>query len=629
MNRALRILLYFFIVLFVISCRHEVQDYGQNRYQSSINPAIHATPEFDWQMSHDVLFYIKNCKGKIIKITSPSGEILYHKGQSNKENYDISINLHTYMEQIKINDHLIEITGNAVIFEFQSNKGFKESGNALCFDGIEDYADADNELSSYPYTLSAWFKAEENPDPGTNMVIAGMVADNKNNRFMGIYLEYLEAPVIPEGTITLMARKGSTSRLLYSNTVAIPGIWYHVAAVVASKDYREFYINGQLVGTDTRRVSLATMNTIGVARWSDKTPGSYFHGSVDEVRLWDYARTGDEILADMNATLTGNEDGLEGYWPFDEGSGSSSADLTNNGNNMELFENTEWCSVIADADGDGIPDDEDDYPYDPERAFNNYWPADTGTLAFEDLWPSIADYDFNDLVMGYMFNCVTNAGNQLVETFGTFQVKATGAGFENGFGFSLPGLQISQDDVIVAGYSANNGITTFNPNGSEAGQTHFTVIVYDIVPWVGNTRPNQAYNPPVTIEVKIGITGGGPYEIGDVGLESFNPFLIVNKERSHEIHLADYPPTDLMDYNLFNKSDDASNPPLIYFKSYDNLPWALNFPQNFNYTYERDTLWQGHLKFIEWVNSGGTIHNDWFTDQPGYRNNDKIYSPPQ
>jgi LruC domain-containing protein len=97
--------------------------------------------------------------------------------------------------------------------------------------------------------------------------------------------------------------------------------------------------------------------------------------------------------------------------------------------------------------------------------------------------------------------------------------------------------------------------------------------------------------------------------------------------RSHEIHLPDYAPTDLMDLNLFKTRDDASNPPATWYKSFDNLPWGLNFPSKFDYTYEKDTLWEGHLKFINWVNAKGATYTDWFQNEPGFRDPDKIYTP--
>jgi hypothetical protein len=59
-----------------------------------------------------------------------------------------------------------------------------------------------------------------------------------------------------------------------------------------------------------------------------------------------------------------------------------------------------------DSDGDGVSDQFDDYPDDPLRAFNNFYPSEDGfgTLAFEDLWPGKGDFDFNDMVIDYSIN---------------------------------------------------------------------------------------------------------------------------------------------------------------------------------------------------------------------------------
>jgi hypothetical protein len=57
-----------------------------------------------------------------------------------------------------------------------------------------------------------------------------------------------------------------------------------------------------------------------------------FNGIIDEFRIWNVARTDIEIQATMNQSLNGNEPGLVGYWKFDEGTGSTTADLSSNGN---------------------------------------------------------------------------------------------------------------------------------------------------------------------------------------------------------------------------------------------------------------------------------------------------------
>ncbi|MFP4470765.1 MAG: LruC domain-containing protein, partial [Bacteroidales bacterium] len=417
-------------------------------------------------------------------------------------------------------------------------------------------------------------------------------------------------------------------RNLYSDVSVVAGQWYHVAVVFEDKEMRRLYINGNLAGEDVRKVNYPGLNVFGLGRWSDKTPGDYFRGAISEVRFWNTSRTQQEIQADMETALTGNEPGLIGYWPCEEGSGNTAFDHSGQQNHLDLSPSTVWCEGMSggDADGDGIPDEEDDYPDDPLRAFNNFWPAGFGTLVFEDLWPSIGDYDFNDLVLAYRFKTVTNASNHVVEAFGNFGVMATGAGLENGFGFSLPDMNIPSENIQVSGFIGNNGITTFEANGTEAGQTQVTMIVADMLPYVGNTRPDNPYVDPVNILLQVSVTGG-EYTMADLGFETFNPFLIVNGNREHEIHLADYPPTDLADISLFGTLDDATNPPVAWYKSPDNLPWGLNFPEGFSYTREKDTIWQGHLKFIDWVNSNGQQYNDWYTNQPGYRNQDRIYVP--
>ena len=40
----------------------------------------------------------------------------------------------------------------------------------------------------------------------------------------------------------------------------------------------------------------------------------YFKGQLDEIRIWQTARTQEEIQSNMSVRLAGNETGLAGYW---------------------------------------------------------------------------------------------------------------------------------------------------------------------------------------------------------------------------------------------------------------------------------------------------------------------------
>ncbi len=50
--------------------------------------------------------------------------------------------------------------------------------------------------------------------------------------------------------------------------------------------------------------------------WDNESLTDFFDGEIDEVRIWNYARTQSEIQSTMNYTLNGNEPGLVAYWNF-------------------------------------------------------------------------------------------------------------------------------------------------------------------------------------------------------------------------------------------------------------------------------------------------------------------------
>ncbi len=294
-------------------------------------------------------------------------------------------------------------------------------------------------------------------------------------------------------------------------------------------------------------------------------------------------------------------------------------------------------SEIEDQDGDGVSDEDDDYPNDPDKAFDNYMPSEDmfSTLAYEDLWPSKGDYDFNDLVLDYNFNQITNADNDLVEIEAKLVIRAVGAGFHNGFGFELP---VNPSTIeSVDGYRLNDNYINLSANGTESGQSKAVIIAYDDSydilkhPGAGNgtgvnTTEGVTYvEPNDTIFLNIKFTT--PVSI-ETFLPPYNPFLIKDGDREFEIHLPNFEPTDLANLEHFGTYDDASDAlEGIYYKSKStNLPWAINIPVSFDYPTEKDEILLAYLKFGAWVESDGLMFDNWYEDQDGYRNNEYIYS---
>ncbi len=288
----------------------------------------------------------------------------------------------------------------------------------------------------------------------------------------------------------------------------------------------------------------------------------------------------------------------------------------------------------TDTDGDGTSDTFDFYPEDPTRSFDNSYPGtgEFGTLAYEDQWPLRGDYDFNDLVLDYNFTQITNSKNQITGVEAKIVVKATGASYHNGFAISLdvpPGIIES-----VAGNSIEYDYLGILPNGTIPGDNTGVVVIFDdafnVLEYPGsgigvNTTPGHTYVTPDTLHVIV--TFKNPVPISNIGTPPYNPFVMANRQADVEIHLPNNGPTNQADNQLFGTGQDSSDSKLDrYYLSNENLPWAINIPENFDYPIEKINIRETHLKFFRWAQSQGTEYQDWYMDKPGYRNDANIYS---
>ncbi|MEA3504262.1 MAG: LruC domain-containing protein [Bacteroidota bacterium] len=298
------------------------------------------------------------------------------------------------------------------------------------------------------------------------------------------------------------------------------------------------------------------------------------------------------------------------------------------------IDNVVVTGPIVDADGDGVNDDEDEYPNDSERAFNVYYPNETdfGSIGFEDNWPGKGDYDFNDLVVDYNFKQVLNGQNELVSLTSKYKLRAIGASFENGFGFQLG---CTPDKITaVSGIDVPGTYVDLTANNTENGQSKATIIVfenaYDILTHPGgalgiNTTIGAPYVEPELMTVEV--TMATPVSTSITGMAPYNPFLIVDGERGREVHLPNNAPTDLAETSLFGTQNDNSIPSEgRYYKTEQNLPWAIDIPSEFAYPVEKVEIIEAYNHFVEWAESSGDDYDDWYLDETGYRNSDNIYS---
>ncbi len=131
-------------------------------------------------------------------------------------------------------------------------------------------------------------------------------------------LEFEIWPRQPDGSPAANAER------VAGHNVLQPGRWHHIA-VVSGPQGMHLYLDGLRIATNAFAGSFAALgaggrNLLGWNVWTANDPTvTGLRGQMDEVRVWNHARTTEQIRAGMFRRLTGQEPGLEGLWNFDDG----------------------------------------------------------------------------------------------------------------------------------------------------------------------------------------------------------------------------------------------------------------------------------------------------------------------
>jgi LruC domain-containing protein len=247
---------------------------------------------------------------------------------------------------------------------------------------------------------------------------------------------------------------------------------------------------------------------------------------------------------------------------------------------------------VNDSDADGLEDAQDEFPNDYRRAYSGYYPSSDSyvTLAYEDNWPKGGDYDFNDLVIKERLTDGLISGF-IVDGF----IMARGASKSNGFALRLvdiPPVDIEEASLTIDGSTYSKSVEndqtdavislwsnskTYTQTGQSGQCSHF------------NTLKKCDYFEPVAFSFDVRFTNSRT----SLNQSVFDFFIYRTNDRTLEIHLPGYAPTDWFNHSRFGRADDTSDESLgRYFRTEDNLPWALKISDDWNYPREYiDVLW--------------------------------------
>ncbi|MEK0412630.1 MAG: hypothetical protein RL070_118 [Bacteroidota bacterium] len=187
--------------------------------------------------------------------------------------------------------------------------------NGLQFDGVDDFVQIGAQLpltANGDFTIEAWVKPT--------------VIDNLYHGFFGLQANP-RAPsmwVGPNGSLHTDSYGGTTRFDMLIDNFFTLNKWTHVAWVKSGTTYT-VYKNGVQVATRTApaNVELPVGNF-----WIGKVD-NFFVGTLDEVRIWNTAKTAQEITANLGLDLNGNETGLAAYYNFNQGTaGGTNTSIT-------------------------------------------------------------------------------------------------------------------------------------------------------------------------------------------------------------------------------------------------------------------------------------------------------------
>ena len=197
----------------------------------------------------------------------------------------------------------------------------------LNFDGVNDYITLSNENSfdfTNEMTVEFWMNSNTTPEQWDALVTKGddswriaLTGDGKVNFACG----------------------GTSFGSVTSNASVIDGNWHHLAFTFNGSNaiiYIDGVQNASISGTGSMNNSAYNV-AIGE---NLQATGRYYTGSMDEVRIWNIARSATEISGAKNCELSGSESGLLAYYKFNQGMGyvnntsiTSLTDATSNSNN--------------------------------------------------------------------------------------------------------------------------------------------------------------------------------------------------------------------------------------------------------------------------------------------------------
>jgi len=218
---------------------------------------------------------------------------------------------------------------------------------SLRTDGSSGYAEAAhaNDLNaSGDCTVELWFK-DEDPNGFNHNYVTLLTKGDRQSTGDIPYLVTIGFKQLGVG-LRAGGQDVSVSYDLWAAGVD-PTVWHHLAAsFVRSDRLLTLYLDGARV--EQAKVKLSTKGNTLPLEIGRNGPlsGKYFHGKLDDVRIWSVVRSGGVIASGHRQQLAPAPAGLVANWQFEEGTGPVAMDMTSRHHDASLSSGASFSTGV-------------------------------------------------------------------------------------------------------------------------------------------------------------------------------------------------------------------------------------------------------------------------------------------
>tara|TARA_R110001606_G_scaffold93376_1_gene207399 strand:- start:109078 stop:111309 length:2232 start_codon:yes stop_codon:yes gene_type:complete len=279
-----------------------------------------------------------------------------------------------------------------------------------------------------------------------------------------------------------------------------------------------------------------------------------------------------------------------------------------------------------DADKDGVVAGVDVDDNNPNVASYNYPQGQDGyfTTLYEDLYPCMGDYDLDDLVHNYSYQEGINNQGTITSIKFDYKFPAMGGAFNNSFVLRV----MDEDDNAALSLETSLYYSSTQIERLHDSQNKTTLFIFNNIKSIYTTNTGAIVNTVNTDYAEIPVLSGTVTNING----AYDEFILQNGKMGYEIHPlynklhANYSalnnPSMYNDASNFLRCDDKSSG-INLFVNANGFPWVLNdLPMDLPWPKEGVSILEAYPNFHVFVMSNSSL--DWYSDNNGNRNNDKL-----